>query len=133
MIAFDTNVLIYACDKSDVRRQQIALDLVTGTADAVLPWQVACELIAASRKLAGEGFTPSAAWARLSEFLGVFRLVLPTPGVLDRAQDLHVTRDVSFWDAMVLAACMESGVDVLYSEDVPGPESLGTLRVINPF
>ena len=60
MIAFDTNVLVYACDKSDVRRQQIALDLVTGAADAVLPWQVACEFIAASRKLTGQGFTPSA-------------------------------------------------------------------------
>ena len=28
MIAVDTNVLIYACDQSDPRRQQIALDLI---------------------------------------------------------------------------------------------------------
>jgi predicted nucleic acid-binding protein len=133
MIAVDTNVLIYACDKSDVRRQQIALDLVTGAADAALPWQVACEFIAASRKLTGQGFTATAAWSRLSEFLGVFRLVLPTQGVLDRAKGFHVTHDVSFWDAMVLAACAEAGVDVLYSEDLPGLEGLGALRVINPF
>ena len=30
MIALDTNVLIYACDKSDPRRQQVALDLIGG-------------------------------------------------------------------------------------------------------
>jgi predicted nucleic acid-binding protein len=36
MIALDTNILIYACDKSDARRQQVALDLVSGTADGVL-------------------------------------------------------------------------------------------------
>ncbi len=27
MIALDTNVLIYACDKADLKRQQVALDL----------------------------------------------------------------------------------------------------------
>jgi predicted nucleic acid-binding protein len=47
MIALDTNVLIYCCDTRDPRRQQIALDLVADTADGILPWQVACEFIAA--------------------------------------------------------------------------------------
>lgn len=37
MTALDTNVLIYACDKSDPRRQQIALDLIAQAADGVLP------------------------------------------------------------------------------------------------
>jgi predicted nucleic acid-binding protein len=55
MIALDTNVLIYCCDRRDARRQQLALDLVAGTTDGVLPWQVACEFIAASRKLADQG------------------------------------------------------------------------------
>jgi len=37
MIALDTNVLIYCCDRRDPRRQQIALDLVADTADGILP------------------------------------------------------------------------------------------------
>ena len=57
MNAVDTNVLIYACDQSDVRRQRLALDLITSTPDCVLLWQVACEFIAASRKLNKQGFT----------------------------------------------------------------------------
>jgi hypothetical protein len=36
MIAVDTNVLIYACDSADARRQKIALDLVTDLEDGVL-------------------------------------------------------------------------------------------------
>ena len=36
MIALDTNVLIYACDKADPKRQEVALDLVSGAADGVL-------------------------------------------------------------------------------------------------
>ena len=51
MTAVDTNVLIYACDKSDPRRQQIALELIGTVTDGVLLWQVACEFVAASRKL----------------------------------------------------------------------------------
>ncbi len=65
MTALDTNILIYCCDKRDARRQQLALDLVAGTTDGVLPWQVACEFIAASRKLDAQGFTASEAWQRL--------------------------------------------------------------------
>lgn len=67
MIAVDTNVLIYACDQADPRRQQIALDLVTNTEGGVLLWQVACEFVSASRKLSKQGFTPTHAWNRLAE------------------------------------------------------------------
>jgi len=133
MIAIDTNVLIYACDQSDPRRQSIALDLIAGSTDGVLLWQVACEFLSASRKLGKQGFTATQAWNRLAEFRDLFPLVLPTAANLTHARELHVLRGVSLWDALILAACVEAGVDVLYSEDVPGSESFETVRVINPF
>lgn len=37
--------------------------------------QVACEFVAAARKLAGQGFTASDAWNRLAEFQALFPLV----------------------------------------------------------
>ena len=55
MIALDTNILIYACDKADLKRQRVALDLVSNASDGVLLWQVACEFVAASRKLRSPG------------------------------------------------------------------------------
>ena len=63
----------------------------------------------------------------------VFRLVLPSEGVLNHAQALHVSHKVSFWDAMILAACFEVGAEILYSEDVPGLDAVDRLRVVNPF
>jgi hypothetical protein len=33
MTALDTNILIYACDKADLKRQQVALDLVSSAND----------------------------------------------------------------------------------------------------
>jgi predicted nucleic acid-binding protein len=133
MIAVDTNVLIYACDQSEPHRQTIALDLIAASTDGVLLWQVACEFLSASRKLSKQGFTPTQAWSRLAEFRELFPLVLPTAANLTHARELHVLHSVSLWDALILAACVEAGVDVLYSEDVPGLETFETVRVINPF
>ena len=133
MIGVDTNVLIYACDKADPRRQQIALDLVTSVEDGVLLWQVACEFISASRKLNKQGVTSTHAWNRLAEFRELLPLVLPSEAILDRAKELHLTRGASFWDALILAACVEARVETFYSEDLPGFDDLDGVRVIDPF
>jgi predicted nucleic acid-binding protein len=99
MIAVDTNVLIYACDQSDPRRQTIALDLIAASTDGVLLWQVASEFLSASRKLGKQGFTPTQAWNRLAEFRDLFPLVLPAEANLTHARELHVLHTVSLWDA----------------------------------
>jgi predicted nucleic acid-binding protein len=92
MIAVDTNVLIYACDQADSRRQKIALDLIATSSDGVLLWQVACEFLSASRKLSKQGFTAAHAWNRLAEFRDLLPLVLPTDDILARAKKLHIAR-----------------------------------------
>jgi predicted nucleic acid-binding protein len=90
MIAIDTNVLIYACDQSDPRRQRIALELIAASAEGVLLWQVACEFLAASRKLSKQGFTATQAWNRLAEFQDLLPVVLPSAANLTHARELHV-------------------------------------------
>ena len=133
MTAFDTNVLIYCCDGGARKMQAKALDLIGSTSDGVLLWQVACEFIAASRKLALQGFSPEDAWRRLGEFLSLFPLVTPPSQVLARARELHLSQGWSFWDAMIVAACLECGVSRLYSEDLPGRAPPGELEIVNPF
>jgi len=93
MIAVDTNVLIYACDQSNPHRQTIALDLIAAATDGVLPWQVACEFLSASRKLSKQGFTPTQAWNRLAEFRDLLRLVLPTAAQAWTFSILRMCRD----------------------------------------
>ena len=56
MNAADTNVLIYAHDPRDEIKRSKALDLVASLDDGVLIWQVACEFLAASRKLGPLGY-----------------------------------------------------------------------------
>lgn len=133
MNALDTNVLIYACDKRDPLKQQQAIELIGGLADGILLWQVACEFIASTRKLADQGFTSRHAWQRLSEFMDVLPLQIPTGAVFVLAQQLHVQQHWSYWDALVVAAARETGATRLYSEDLPGRGSTPGLEILNPF
>jgi predicted nucleic acid-binding protein len=65
------------------------------------------------------------------EFVGA--LILPTASALDRAKSLHTQHHCSFWDAMIIAACLECGATRLYSEDLPGRASFESLVTVNPF
>lgn len=63
----------------------------------------------------------------------MFELVIAAGSrVLDRAKHLHLNRNVAFWDAMIIAACLDAGVRRLYSEDLPGDDIEG-LSIRNPF
>jgi len=132
MIAIDTNVLLYACDRRSPDKQAQAIELVESVSGGLLLWQVACEFAAASRKLGAVGFTLEQAWDRLAEFAAILPLVTPTPRVLERARSLTSRGNVQFWDAMIYAACEDAGVTLLYSEDQPGVTIEG-LRIENPF
>ena len=133
MVTFDTNVLLYSADRRDSRKQQLAIETIHDAKDAVLLWQVACEFIAASRRLTPHGLTLTEAWDILAGYLGAFRLVIPSNSALEHARRLQVDRQWSFWDALLVGACLEAGVTRLYSEDLPGQAPPPPLIIINPF
>ena len=62
--------------------------------------------------------------------LDVFKLQ-PSPAALLHARELHLSRGVSFWDAMILGACVDAKVEILYTEDLPAA-SIASPRLINP-
>jgi predicted nucleic acid-binding protein len=53
--------------------------------------------------------------------------------VMERAEELMKSYKLSFWDAMVVAACLEGGVTRLYSEDFDNSAAATGLEVVNPF
>jgi predicted nucleic acid-binding protein len=73
------------------------------------------------------------AWDRLTDYLAIFPLILPAAGAFERSRILHAEDGWSFWDAMIVAACLECGVTRLYSEDLPGRAVRWPLEIVNPF
>jgi predicted nucleic acid-binding protein len=133
MNAVDTNVLIYARDPRDAAKQRTAISLISAMPDGVLLWQVACEYVAASRKLKKFGYDQTQAIADLGDMRVAWKTVLPQWENFDRAERLLRKYSLSFWDAMVIAACLEGGVTRLYSEDFGDFLRAEGLEVVNPF
>ena len=85
MNAVDTNVLIYAKDPRDRQKQAVAQTLVANMEDGTLLWQVACEFLAASRKLEPFGYSLHEAWEDLEELRSTWKAVPPRWEILVRA------------------------------------------------
>ena len=132
MNAVDTNVLIYVNDPRDPMKQRIASSLVATLSDAVLLWQVACEYLAASRKLEPLGYDRGQAYQYIRSLQQVWYTAIPTWNILNRTESLMSRYSLSHWDAMLIAACLDVQVQTIYTEDFGYPDIDG-LRIVNPF
>ena len=133
MNAVDTNILIYARDPRDPRKQATAEGLISSMVDGVLLWQVACEYLAASRKLEQFGYDREQAIADLADMRHAWQTILPSWHVLDDALRLLRKYRLSFWDANLIAACLEAGITRRYSEDFDSSVRAEGIEIVNPF
>jgi predicted nucleic acid-binding protein len=102
MNAVDTNVLLYVHDPRDPGKQSIATAPLQSMTDGVLLWQVACEYLAASRKLEPLGYGREQAWQDIRDLPQVWTTVLSSWGVLEHAERLLGSYSLAFWDAMII-------------------------------
>ena len=130
----DTNVLVYAYDLSDPRKQQIARDLLRQAlrGQSVLSAQVLSEFAATLlHKLRPPA--ERAAIETLLDALGPIRLVLTDGDTVRRAVEVHHRYGVHFYDGMIVAAAEKAGCKRIWSEDLnPGQQYFG-ITVENPF
>ena len=129
----DTNVLVYADDRSAGVKRDRARELIRRAlrdGRARLSTQVLAEYFAvATRKL---GLASATARRRVEIYaaLSVFR---PAVDDLLAAIDLHRLHDLSIWDAMIVRSARAAGCRVLYSEDLQHGRSFDGVQVIDPF
>ncbi|HEX8069105.1 MAG TPA: PIN domain-containing protein [Pyrinomonadaceae bacterium] len=133
MNAVDTNVLIYVHDDREPVKQATADVLIQSLPEVMLLWQVACEYIAASRKLAAAGYSREMAWRDIRKLQRVWVTQLPTWDVFLRAETLMQRYSLSSWDALLVAACLEAGVARLYTEDFDKSVEAEGIEIVNPF
>jgi predicted nucleic acid-binding protein len=135
MIVLDTNIWVYAHDDRDLRKRDIALQLIKTARPLALPWQVGCEFIAASRKLQPFGMSQDDAWNFLQDMQrSADLLLLLDPVLWTQSRALAQRHGLSFWDALLVAACLGGGVRQLYSEDIAvRGRTMPGLMPVNPF
>lgn len=130
MTAVDTNILLYVHDPRVPAKQAAAASLVQSLTDGALIWQVACEYLANSSKV---GYDPAKAWQYIRNLRRVWTSILPRWSAIDLAERLLGAYSLSFWDAILIAACLEGGVKRLYSEDFDAYRHVDGLEIVNPL
>src|ERR1044071_7122351 len=120
MNAVDTNVIIYAHDPRNPAKRSIAEVLMRSLPDGALLWQVVCEYLSASRKLSPFGYSRAEAWADIRDLERIWELKVPSWDIIDGTEQLMSRFSLSYWDALLVAACLEGGVTKVSSEDITG-------------
>ena len=134
MIAFDTNVLIYASELADPEgRNAVALDLMDKVASqgAIIPLQVVGEYINACRR---KRIIPlESACDRANFWMDVYITPAASPDDYIEAASLAVGFNLQYFDALILTVAHRAGATVLLSEDMHDGLDAGGIRVVNPF
>jgi predicted nucleic acid-binding protein len=131
----DTNILVYAFEKSTSPKKQLAKRLVDQLMDEDLlrvSTQVLQELfVTLTRK--GNQRCSSEEALTIVEDLTVWPVTSIDFGAIRAAIRLADQAKLSFWNALIVTAAARSGAAVLYTEDLnDGQEILG-VRISNPF
>jgi predicted nucleic acid-binding protein len=131
----DTNVLVYAFDKSPTPKKRIAERLMLELMDQDrlrVSTQVLQELFVTLTRKVSQCCSSEEALAVLED-LAAWPLMTVDYAAIRAAGGLAHQAKLSFWDALVVVAAARTGAAVLYTEDLnDGQEILG-VRISNPF
>ena len=128
-VFFDTTILVYAISEGDARTATAERLLASG---GTLSVQVLNEFAAvAKRKL-------KMSWTEIAEALDAARALCESPVPLtvevhDAALRIAERYGYHIYDSVILAAALEAGCDVLYSEDMQDGQQIDSLTIRNPF
>ncbi len=131
----DTNVLVYARDASEPRKQKRAMVWMSHLWDmrlGRLSFQVLQEFYITVTDKLTPGLDPQTA-RRDVRLLLSWKPVSVDSRVMEDAWHLQDRHRLSWWDALILSAARASQCPYLLTEDLGEDQRFGDLQVINPF
>ncbi|MDR2746985.1 MAG: PIN domain-containing protein [Treponema sp.] len=133
-IFIDTNIFVYAFDKHDKRKQKIARQLLKSSAEnkgVVISTQILQEFYTiCTTKLHLEPLKAKGYVHTYSENLEV---ALISSEIIERGIDISVIFQLSFWDALVIAAAEYSKCSEIITEDLNDGQIINGIKIKNTF
>jgi predicted nucleic acid-binding protein len=131
----DTNILVYAHDRSAGVRHKRAQNLIEqlwNSGQGVLSAQVLQELCVNLRHKIQPALVADEVRRLIEDYLS-WEIVVHTADSVIEALEMEQRHKISFWDALIVQSALTSGAAVLYSEDLAAGQRYGPIRVINPL
>jgi predicted nucleic acid-binding protein len=132
----DSNVLVYLFDDRSAAKQGRAETLVRTALDkrsGVISSQVVQETLNVLTRKLRPPVQPAQAQRLLDSLLMPLCRVWPSEALYRQALGLQARWQLSFYDALIVAAALEAGCTRLLSEDLQDGQQIESLRVENPF
>jgi predicted nucleic acid-binding protein len=131
----DSNILIYAHDRSAARKRDLAASRIAhlwraGT--GVISVQVLQEFYVNVTRKVAQPITKSEALGLL-ELYARWEVITPDPGMVFSAVRVEERFQLSFWDALIVTCAQAAGATTLLSEDLQSGQSFDGVVVENPF
>ena len=131
----DTNILVYAFDRSAGQKHALAVQLMVGcwgNENGRISIPVLQEFfVAVTRKITTPLDHQTA--RQIVADLAQWRLHTPKASDLLQAIDLQRDYQLSFWDAQIVQSAASLGCRQLFSEDLNHGQVYGDVQVVNPF
>lgn len=135
-VLVDSNVLVYAYDRSEPVKQRTAARLLDNLFDArsgVLTTQVLSEFfVIVTRKITAPLDVETAA-ERIRNYVLSWPVLEVTPFVVLEATRGAVAHQLHYWDAQLWAAARLNQIDLILTEDLPSGQVLEGVRFMDPF
>ena len=132
-VFLDTNVLVYQLDKRYLTKQRISRELVRVAAtrgEAVISTQVLQEFyVVATTKLKVDAGLAKAIMNRLCNM----EVVTVSIELISQAADIHFQNDISFWDALIVAAAASANCEKVLTEDMNDGQTISGVKISNPY
>jgi len=132
----DTNVFVYLFDETDDRKRNTAESLIRAalkTRSARISHQVVQETLNVVTRKLPSPMTIADARRFMEQVLMPLWQVMPSPALYRRGLDIQARYGFSFYDALIVAAALQSGCTRLYSEDLQHGQQIEGLTIEDPF
>jgi predicted nucleic acid-binding protein len=131
-VFIDSNILIYSYSDLFPDKQAKARKLINSYDDVFISTQVLNEFVSAFvKKLKAEWPDIMNSLDEITENYSVF---INTSDTVKEACKIAQKYQFSFYDSLILSSALESGCNILYSEDMQHGQLIeNRLKVVNPF
>jgi predicted nucleic acid-binding protein len=137
VVFLDTNIFVYAFLASEPRKRAKAVDLIEaslGSGRGCVSYQVVQEFANVARKKFATRLSSDDCKAFIDAAMQPLNRVASSTALIHTALDLQDELKYSFYDCVMVAAALQAGADMLYTEDLQHWQLVrGTLRIVNPF
>lgn len=134
-VFLDTNIIVYAYDKSSGEKHRVAVDIMIElwkSGYGVISTQVLQEFFVIVTGKIPKPLKSNAAKEIINDLLK-WEVVINDGESILSAIDIHLKYKYSFWDSMIIDAALKGGAEVLYSEDLMDGQTVNSVTIKNPF